>query len=775
MAHCRKISLYENNLTLSSVKAFDHALGPQATLTTVDFGFNENMEIGCFEAIGDFTRIHEVKNISLAYCLASKQFLAFQKGLGVSEHLELLDLSMNHYLKHDGISTLGEAGQICALQKLILVEVRLDADLLALLDKGLGMAKLELLDVSFNDNLSSRGHRGDGSKGMHALAKIIVNHDIKNLGISGCKLCAEDAINFREAVGEYKIEKLLNKKRINYFSSSSKVHDNQLEAMSEFLPVVSNNIDMGGWELKKEELDFLKEKASQCSQEINVAIEFGSENTTNTIVIYTPGLQELELQELKNSEMQDRVVAFTEVDGVVDSDGGTLQIANSSITFHPGTFQTKTKIWMRLEIDSTKWPEHYLCITPMLYVKAENCLTIPATVRLTSWCKNNGTKESRESKVDVLHCPDIASKWRVIERLPFNNDLVFQFDCLDFSPVVIGQEEGHLQQNNFVVQGFIYGHEPNICLLFCLDNELVKGKLDSDMKKCNAKLLMAFTPITVKCNDILKTVIRMEGESEKDQCNQQMEILKTFKVNEDFLQRIGRKHFNFPIPKNLKKFLEIQFKCDLYKNDGIEDRDQGFGWKLSSFTESGNTTTFHMHGDIKAAVVALDQAKLQFQGGSFAIAGSEAKQIKSNEGPVLKELPDIEAKISESPTGPSCTELKMDGTEIMNAIQGRPDVSSMLKELPGSEEEISQSSPGPSHTGNNEFATIDDCHFSEAESVTVESQSPTSSSKMEKRKRLHIEIREQCARGKTKAENLYLESGSVKISSSKKQKNESEE
>nr|XP_039250972.1 uncharacterized protein LOC120328523 isoform X2 [Styela clava] len=618
----QEISLYENYLTISSVKAFDQAMGLDSTLTSVDFGFNENMEIGCFEAIGNFTRIHEVKNISLAECLASKQLKAFEKGLGVSEHLELLDLSMNHYLKHDGISTLGETGQICALQKLILVEVRLDADLLSLLDEGLGMAKLELMDISLNDGLSSEGHGRAGSKGMDALAKIVVNHDIKNLGISGCKLCAEDAINFREAVGEYKVEKLMNKKRINYFSSSSKVHDNQLDAMSEFLPVVSKNIDMAGWELKQHELDFLKAKALQCSQKINLSLDFGTENATNTIVISSPGFQESKLQESRNSESQDHVVAFTEVEGVVDPDGGMLQIGNSSITFHPGTFQTRTKIWMRLEIDSTKWPEHYLCITPMLYVKAENRLTIPATVRLSSWCKNNGTKESRGSKVDVLHCPDNESKWRVIERLPFNNDLIFQFDCLDFSPVVIGQEEGHLQQDNFVVQGFIYGHKHNLSLLFCLNNELVKSQLDSDMKNRNAKSLMAFTLITVKYEDILKTVMRMEGESE----DQENPISKSFQINEDFLQNIGRKHFNFSIPKNMKKFSSIQFHCDLYKNDVIEEDDQCFYWELSSVTESGKTV--HVHGDVNAGVFAVN-SELKFDGGEYEIdcQSSEAESI----------------------------------------------------------------------------------------------------------------------------------------------------
>ncbi|XP_039250108.2 uncharacterized protein LOC120327812 isoform X2 [Styela clava] len=718
----KKISLYENDLTLSSVKAFDQTMGLESTLTTVDFGLNKNMEIGCFEAIGNFTRIHEVKNISLAGCLDSKQFQAFEKGLGVSEHLEVLDLSMNHYLKHDGMSTLGEMGQRCALQNLILVEARLNADLLRCLDEGLGTAKLELLEVSYNYGLSSRGRERPGSKGMDALAKIVVNHDIKNLGISGCKLCAEDAINFRKAVGGYKVEKLLNKKRINYFSSSSKVHDNQLEAMSEFLPVVSKNIDMAGWELKKKELDFLKEKALQCSQEINFVLEYGSENTTNTIVITTPGLQESELQESRNSESQDRVVAFTEVEGVVDPDGGMLQIGNSSITFHPGTFQTRTKIWMRLEIDSTKWPEHYLCITPMLYVKAENRLKIAATVRLSSWCKNNGTKESRESKVDVLHCPDIASKWRVIERLPFNNDLVFQFDCLDFSPVVIGQKEGHLQEDNFVIQGYIFGHKRNLSLSFCLDDKLVKSELISEMQERNAKLLLIFTPITVKYNDKLKTVIKMEGESEiEDQFNQESEISKSFQISEDFFQNIGKKHFNFSIPKNLKKFSSLQFNCDLYKNDVIEEDDQCFEWELSSVTESGNTTTYHMHGNINAAVVGLDQTKIHFQGGSPAIAGSEAKQIKSNEGPVLKELPGIEAKISESTPGPSHTELKMD-----------------------------------------------DCQSSEAESVTVKSQSAASSSKMEETKRLASRVAEQCARGEIQADNLYLELESVKIDSKKK-------
>ncbi|XP_077970317.1 uncharacterized protein LOC120328523 [Styela clava] len=721
----QEISLYENDLTISSVKAFDQAMGLNSTLTSVDFGFNKTMGIECFEAIGNFTRIHEVKNISLAECLASKQLKAFEKGLGDSEHLELLDLSMNHYLKHDGISTLGEMGQICALRKLILIEVRLDANLLALLDEGLGMAKLEFMDVSLNDGLSTKGH----GKGMEALAKIVVNHDIKNLGISGCKLCAEDAINFRKAIRGYKVEKLLNKKRINYFSSSSKVHDNQLEAMSEFLPVVSKNIDMTGWELKQHQLDSLNAKALQCSQEINLVLEYGSENATNTIVISTPGLQELELQESRNSESQDRVVDFTEVEGQVDPDGVMLQIGNSSITFHPGTFRTRTKIWMRLEIDSTKWPEHYLCVTPMLYVKAENRLTIPATVRLSSWCKNNGTKESRGSKVDVLHCPDNESKWRVIERLPFNNNLVFQFDCLDFSPVVIGQKEGHLQQDNFVVQGFIYGHKPNLWLLFCLDNELVKGKLDSDMRKCNAKLLMAFTPITIKCNDILKSVIRMEGESEKYQCDQQMEI-KTFKVNEDFLQRIERRHFNFPIPKNLKKFSSIQFNCALYKNDIIEDDDQCFEWELSSVTESGNTTTVIVQGDIKAAVVGLGQAKINLQGMKIVTADLGALEIKSNDGPVLKGLPSTEARISESSPGPSCTEL-----------------------------------------------TMDDPQPSEAESVTVESQSAASSSNMEetRRKKLASEVAEQHARGEINAENLYLGLESVKIDSKNKKRSDSEE
>nr|XP_039250108.1 uncharacterized protein LOC120327812 isoform X2 [Styela clava] len=718
----QKISLYENDLTLSSVKAFDQAMGLESTLTTVDFGFNNNMEIGCFEAIGNFTRIHEVKNISLAGCLDSKQFQAFEKGLGVSEHLGVLDLSMNHYLKHDGMSTLGEMGQRCALQKLILVEARLNADLLRCLDEGLGTAKLELLEVSYNYGLSSRGRERPGSKGMDALAKIVVNHDIKNLGISGCKLCAEDAINFRKAVGGYKVEKLLNKKRINYFSSSLKVHDNQLEAMSEFLPVVSKNIDMDGWELKQDELDFLKEKALQCSQEINLVLEYGSENTTNTFVITTPGLQESELQGSRNSESQDRVVAFTEVEGVVDPDGGMLQIGNSSITFHPGTFRTRTKIWMRLEIDSAKWPEHYLCITPMLYVKAENRLKIAATVRLSSWCKNNGTKESRESKVDVLHCPDIASKWRVIERLPFNNDLVFQFDCLDFSPVVIGQKEGHLQEDNFVVQGYIFGHKRNLSLSFCLNDKLVKSELISEMQERNAKLLLIFTPITVKYNDKLKTVIKMKGESEiEDQFNQESEISRSFQISEDFFQNIGKKHFNFSIPKNLKKFYSLQFNCDLYKNDVIEEDDQCFEWELSSVTESGNITTYHMHGNINAAVVGLDQTKIHFQGGSPAIAGSEAKQIKSNEGPVLKELPGIEAKISESTPGPSHTELKMD-----------------------------------------------DCLSSEAESVTVQSQSATSSSKMEETKRLASRVAEQCARGEIQADNLYLELESVKIDSKKK-------
>ncbi|XP_039247777.2 uncharacterized protein LOC120325723 isoform X2 [Styela clava] len=575
-----EFSIVNCKLTSDVLYGFSSRL-EQSTLQIIELEIvgESNMEPDGLLTVGKIVQDRMVENLKLVLCeLKSKEVEALSLGLETAP-LKLLDISDNHHMGVEGLLTIGKVTDKCRLFSLILSGCKLNPVLLDALKNGLGNAKLNLLDVSRNKDMSEEG--------MKTLGGIIVKHKVKELGISGCRLKENEGIVLRDSIGNYKLENLLVKRRVEYFGYYDHHDDPQCYAVGRILPVVSKCVDMTGHDLKEVDQIFLRNKLDELYPEEPTIIFADEDNPTNLITKYRQSILQSSCIDEDSS-----VLASKSLQKEIGPKGGRINIGSCLLIFHEGSFDEVTLVSVVLEIDSSKWPEGYMCITAMLIVDAKN-LRKPVTVRIGSWCKNDGTKKSKNSFVDVLHLADGESEWDVITRLPFNNDLVFQFECRDFSPVIIGRPEESLGLECFVIESYIFANaQNNFSLAFCLSDEMMEDKLMKTMERRESKMKINFSPISVQESDKLKTILvcqRPDGFSFNCCYDITTSCQFSFKIDSNFLRLKKWKMFNFFIIGTRNESRRIHLKCDIYKNDVIEEEDQCFQYDWRPENSSDNS------------------------------------------------------------------------------------------------------------------------------------------------------------------------------------------
>nr|XP_039254081.1 ribonuclease inhibitor-like [Styela clava] len=209
------------NLTAEGIKAFKENTR-NAKLNILDISLNKNLGTAGFGEVGLVVSNCEVKKLQAQDCnLTAKAIRAFKEN-SRNAKLEILDISYNKIL---GTSGFGEVGLIvskCQVKEFRAWDCNLTAEGMKAFKENTNNAKLDILDVSWNDNL--------GTSGFGEVGLVVSKCQVRELGARDCNLTAEEMKAFKENTRNAKIDILSLS-----FNKVNKLGDEGLSTISEIV------------------------------------------------------------------------------------------------------------------------------------------------------------------------------------------------------------------------------------------------------------------------------------------------------------------------------------------------------------------------------------------------------------------------------------------------------------------------------------------------------------------------------------------------------------
>ncbi|XP_077965902.1 ribonuclease inhibitor-like [Styela clava] len=189
-----------------------------------ELNVSDNKDLGTsgFSEVGLVVTKYQVKALMARNCnLTAERMKAFKENTRNAK-LEILDIGWNNKLGTSGFGEVGSVVSKCQVKELDASHCNLTAEGIRSFKENTSNAKLDILDISENDNLDTAGW---GEVGL-----VVSKCQVKELKAVSCNLTAEGMKAFKEHTSNAKID-ILHLSR-NYVS---KLRDEGLSTISEIV------------------------------------------------------------------------------------------------------------------------------------------------------------------------------------------------------------------------------------------------------------------------------------------------------------------------------------------------------------------------------------------------------------------------------------------------------------------------------------------------------------------------------------------------------------
>lgn len=257
----------------------------------------------------------------------------------------------------------------------------------------------------------------------------------------------------------------------------------------------------------------------------------------------------------------------------ISSSGGIIDMGDCVITFPENAFGSgsedhETDVEVTLEVDSSKWPEGYICISPMLHVDCSEKLQKDVSVTLSSWCFNDYPDEEEEDEVCLLHLADGGTEWDVLDKLPLPDVPCFEFTCKDFSKNILGKKK---VQGKQLICVFLFQQQHNgFTVAFCIDSQTLKVELAKAHAKSGYGQVIRFDTITAKRDDTVELRTKLTPAHFK--FSHRFAIV----IDQDFIKFKKKSEFTSYLKAGEEWSGYVEVECQLCLNDEVVDCNHAF-------------------------------------------------------------------------------------------------------------------------------------------------------------------------------------------------------
>lgn len=188
------------------------------------------------------------------------------------------------------------------------------------------------------------------------------------------------------------------------------------------------------------------------------------------------------------------MAAFT-----VSPEGGVIELDDYTVTFPEGAFDGIATVRAAEEVDSSKWPQHYFGICPMLYLKCSRKILKPVKIEVGTWCISDGSEEGNQIEVEILHKPDGATTWNTIANFPLSDNPLIEFECQSFCGILAAIWDRVIGRANYLFSGFLYvkgNHEFHSG--FFIYSKTSENNMKMKLENMNGKLKLIYNKLILR-------------------------------------------------------------------------------------------------------------------------------------------------------------------------------------------------------------------------------------------------------------------------------------
>lgn len=252
----------------------------------------------------------------------------------------------------------------------------------------------------------------------------------------------------------------------------------------------------------------------------------------------------------------------------ISSLGGDIQLDGCAVHFPPGTFTETANVSISCEVDSSKWPDKHIGISPLLNIKSDKPLQKAATIELQTCFVSKG---SNQVQIHIMRCPVDSEIWEPIAQPTLNSNII-KFECSEFSifGAFIRMIDWLMGTNNFMLIGYIYvsTDENYVKVGYCFEGQKWEKPLINHFKSLGYRCKLQLNPILVSRGDVFSIKIQLNSRNSQSQQDISIEPEECgFEIDESFMR--SNRHFEMEFlvssshPDGQKR---VEMKCVIMKN-----------------------------------------------------------------------------------------------------------------------------------------------------------------------------------------------------------------